>query len=114
MRLLLLAVLALFVPTGVTLDATLTDHTLSFTVHTDAARHFYVQVVPSEGASTQSPTIYEFDLKASESFGRVLPVIGPGRVAVRVWTSDGGTPPVAETVLSLPTRRLYLPLINRA
>lgn len=114
MRLLLLALLAFFAPAGVTLDTALMDGDLSFTIHTDAPRHFYVQLTPSDGAWTQDPTIYEFDLGAGESFGRVLPVFGPGHVAVQVWASDGLQDPVVESVVTLPAHMYYLPLVNRA
>lgn len=114
MRLLIIALLAALIPSGVTLDATMTTDGLRFVVQSDAPRHFYVQLDPVGGATIQSPIIYEFDLDAGESFGRVVSVSGPGSVAVRVWASDGGEDPVAEQVVVLPTRRTYLPLLYRA
>lgn len=106
-----LVLLALFL--GVTLDTTLTDGNLSFVVQTDAPRSFYVQIDTIGGASTQAPTIYQFELAAGEQFGRTIPVFGPGSIAVRVWASDGGEPPTVEALIPLPAHHIYMPLINR-
>lgn len=105
---------ALLLPPGVTLDASMTEYGLTFTVRTDTARHVYVQLDPADGATIQDPIIYEFDLGANQGFSRTVQVHSPGSVNVRVWVSDGGTGPAAESRVFLPAHRTYLPLLYGA
>lgn len=112
MRFLLMLAL-LFVPAPITLDTTLANNELTFTISTDAPRRFYVEVQTNGGARADA-TFYQFDLAAGESFGRTITVRSPGTVAIRVWASDGGEGPVVEKTVELPSQRTYIPLIYRA
>src|SRR5512138_2343428 len=110
----IILLLSALLPSGVTLDAGMTEYGLTFTVRSDTARHVYVQLDPADGATVQDPIIYEFDLGAGDAFGRTVQVHGPGSVNVRVWVSDGGEAPATEARVSLPAHRTYLPLLYGA
>lgn len=112
---------ALLAPPPVLLDAAIAPLApggvapLFFSVRTDAPRHFYAQVDTTDGLAA-SPVIFEFDLAPGATFAQrvdiaALPGATTESVRVRVWASDGGAGPAADTtvpvVVMLP-HRVYL------
>src|SRR6476620_6798359 len=67
------------------------DSGAQFTVTAGHTGTVYIEISAEGGARLQSPTMYQVDLKAGESFGKTIEAAGPGRIRVRVW--DGATDP---------------------
>jgi hypothetical protein len=82
-----------------------------FTLTSNTPTHVYVQLDPEGGAVLSSPTIFELDMVAGETFARTIAVHGPGSVRVRVWTNDSGEAASADQVIALPTLRQYVALV---
>jgi hypothetical protein len=120
MRLVLAFLFAsLFIPAApVTVQASIVTDGLRFMVQTDAPRSFYAQLDASGGATVQGPMIFQFELAAGQTFGATVPIgrgFTDGSIRVRVWASDGGVGPAAETIVdvtALPAQRVYLPLLS--
>lgn len=93
----------------ITLILEMTTDGPRFVVWSSESTHIYVQVDALDGATVQSPTIYQLDLGKGEGFGRTIQASAPGSIRVRVW--DGGEQPSADQSIILPAHRMYAPLI---
>ena len=92
---------------SIILSLLLTTSGLQITITAPAGCHpCYVQL---DGGNA-SPSIYQFDLDAGESFGATSQVQS-GSVRVRVWTDTGGMDAVADQTTNIPAPyRVYVPL----